>query len=124
MTVLAGLDEGVELVRVVGEFVGLEDDELAAADDDGGFALDGGIGEFAQLAFRLADSAGFHNGLILVWNEAGVNRSGIKCKVHSLEEGRRPALSLGQPQSLVVGKNFVCGEKARFSSCSHEPLNP
>ena len=34
--VFAGLNEGVELVRVIGQFVGLEDDELAAADDDGG----------------------------------------------------------------------------------------
>ena len=73
--VFASLNEGVELVWVIGQFVSLEDDELAAADDDGGLALNGGIGEFAQLAFRLADGAGFHAGLILVSNGAGVNRT-------------------------------------------------
>ncbi len=26
--------------------------------------------------------------------------------------------------TCMVGKNFVCREKARFSSCSYEPLNP
>lgn len=62
----AGLDEGVELVGMIGQFIGLEDDELAATDDDGGFAVGGGIGKFTQLAFRLADGAGFHSGLFRV----------------------------------------------------------
>ncbi len=58
-TVLARLNERVEFIWVVGQGVGLQDDELAAPDDDGGLAVDGGISQFAEFAFGLADGAGF-----------------------------------------------------------------
>ena len=51
----------------------MQDDELAAPNDDGWLALDGRVGQFTEFAFGLADGAGFHTGLVLVCYWAGVN---------------------------------------------------
>ena len=64
--VLTGLDERVEFIRVVGELIGLQDDQLATAHNDRGCALDGGIGQFAELPFGFADGASLHTGQMLV----------------------------------------------------------
>ena len=56
----AGLDQGVKLVGMVWQFVGLKNDQFAPARNHSGVALEGLIRQLAQGALRLAQIARFH----------------------------------------------------------------
>lgn len=72
-TLLACLNQGIKLIRVIRQIVSLKNQEASAADDHRGFALDGFVGQLSQLALRFTDGAGFNCGPILVWNWTAIN---------------------------------------------------
>lgn len=56
---LASLNQRIELIRVIRKVVRLQDHQFAAPDDDRGFAVEGCVGKFPELALGFTDRAGF-----------------------------------------------------------------
>src|SRR6185436_7946923 len=117
--VFAGLDERIKLVRVIRQFVCLENNEFPTADNHSRLAFDCVVSQFAQLAFGFADRAGFHTGLILDSFWSGVNQS----TVSRLIDGSVVGAGATSARRLAACRSSALHDPTRFllpTSCRLE----